>query len=327
MVETTHQAIKPWKSIDEQLAILEKRRLLIEDRPEAIEFLKRYGYYRLSGYSYPMRDLNSENELFKQGASFKKIVALYNFDRELKFLTLRALEKIEINLRVAVSYTMGKVNPLFYKDLSYFKVSFTRQGKAGEKSTHDVWNELLKEQLAKNKNSEECIKHNIKKYGYSLPVWVCCQVWNFGELSKLIEGLKNCYCQKIAHLYLFPDTKTFCSVLRGLVILRNLCAHHLRLWNRQFSYIPSTSPSFKQDANWIKELSPCAYRRVFFFLCLISHFMQQVDPLSDWPKEVKTLISRFPNCYPLDIGIKNMGAPCNWAEIWTEINKKTFSEI
>ncbi|MGV6827399.1 MAG: Abi family protein, partial [bacterium] len=47
---------KPWQSYEEQLDLLISRGLAVTDRPKALEYLQRIGYYRLSGYWFPFRE-------------------------------------------------------------------------------------------------------------------------------------------------------------------------------------------------------------------------------------------------------------------------------
>ncbi len=47
---------KPWISHQEQLDRLKQRGLAVTDDKKALSYLKRIGYYRLSGYWYPFRE-------------------------------------------------------------------------------------------------------------------------------------------------------------------------------------------------------------------------------------------------------------------------------
>jgi abortive infection bacteriophage resistance protein len=88
---------------DQQIAKLEKRGLQIPDREEARHYLRHIGYYRLAGYWWPLQS-DKEKHIFKEDASFDRVIELYNFDRELRILLFRVIEKIEISLRTTVSF-------------------------------------------------------------------------------------------------------------------------------------------------------------------------------------------------------------------------------
>lgn len=126
---------KPWKSYEEQLELLIARGMRVTDREKALKYLQRIGYYRLSGYWYafrqrsgvsqdgrrvnekrsgkPLEDTVALDE-FKEGTSFKNVVDLYVFDKQLRLLAMDALERIEIALRVDISHTLGKIDPFAY---------------------------------------------------------------------------------------------------------------------------------------------------------------------------------------------------------------------
>lgn len=99
---------KPWKSFEEQLAILKGRGLQVDDDVAALNYLGRLGYYRLSGYLYPFRDFeitkDAQGKLtgtrrvddFMQGSHFEDAVKLYVFDKKLRMLALDGLERIEM---------------------------------------------------------------------------------------------------------------------------------------------------------------------------------------------------------------------------------------
>ena len=140
---------KPWKSYQEQLDMLIGRGLTVTDRAKALQYLERIGYYRLSGYWYPFREKSGAFchlekppnrktfkrgdtdhlilDTFRPGASFQCAIDLYVFDKKLCLLTLDALERIEIGLRVDISHTLGKADPFAYKNPECLFEGFSQQ--------------------------------------------------------------------------------------------------------------------------------------------------------------------------------------------------------
>ena len=130
----------------------------IDDDSKAISYLDKIGYYRLSGYWYPFRKINSKDNVVKTGKKkgaylkdirsdnfienvhFKHIVDLYIFDKKLKMLCMDAIERIEISLKSRISYYLGEQSPYSYIDVSRFMEK--------SKTKHKKW--LLKhEELIK----------------------------------------------------------------------------------------------------------------------------------------------------------------------------------
>lgn len=110
---------KPWLSYEEQADRLEERGLEF-DRNDLIARLADVGYYRLSGYWYIYkRDPGSGDESFVEGTSFEKIWDLYTFDRQLRLVTLDAIERVEVYMRTQLAYRLAKTaGPFGYLDRS-----------------------------------------------------------------------------------------------------------------------------------------------------------------------------------------------------------------
>ncbi len=122
--------------------------------------LKEFGYYRLSGYSYVLREVDPETGVrlnsFKAGTSFDYVIELYEFDKMLRLLILDALERIEISFRTSISYHLGQTDPLFYKNPDNFKTEFRT-------TQYPIW--LKKQQEKIEQSKEDCIRHNTKNTG------------------------------------------------------------------------------------------------------------------------------------------------------------------
>lgn len=72
--------MKKAKIVEEQLQILEKRGLVIENRDRAIEILRNINYYTLTGYFFPFK----QGEKYQNGTSMNLAIKLYHFDNEIR---------------------------------------------------------------------------------------------------------------------------------------------------------------------------------------------------------------------------------------------------
>ena len=130
---------RPWKSFEEQLNILENRRMAIGDRQQALAYLERIGYYRLSAYWYPFRQFTfiqdpvtqkisaqAEND-FHQGTHFLDAVNLYLFDKQLRLQVTDALERIEVAIRVDIAYLLGERDTFAYQNQNEFHPKFSNR--------------------------------------------------------------------------------------------------------------------------------------------------------------------------------------------------------
>lgn len=305
---------KPYLTIPQQVSLLESRGLIITDKAKAEHYLAKIGYYRLSGYSYIFRQITEEGEVldaFKPEATFEDIHALYVFDKRLRLLLLDAIERIEIALRVDVALELGRHCPYSHTNPDYFHQKFVNP--PPPKSRFDAWKD--KHEKAFLSSSDDFAKHFKDKYPYSsMPIWMATELWDFGMLSKLIGGVKDIYIAPIARNYDVQTYRTFRSWTRTINVVRNICAHHGRLWNR----VLAISPLYP-NANEAGLLAPLKEEnvpanRLFATLCIIQYFMGQISPNSTWKQRLQTHLQELP-VSPY-ISPNSLGAPADW-ESWT----------
>ena len=90
------------------------------DRTSLVAHLADVGYYRLSGYWYIYKqNPGSDDESFVPGTSFEKVWDLYTFDRQLRLITLDAIERVEVYMRTQLAYRLAEAaGPFGYLDRS-----------------------------------------------------------------------------------------------------------------------------------------------------------------------------------------------------------------
>lgn len=152
--------------------------------------------------------------------------------------------------------------------------------------------------------------HNKAKYGLPVAIWVACEVWDFGCMSTLFAGLKTADQDAIAQSYGVSDGRVFASWLRGLNYLRNVCAHHSRLWNRNIVEEPRL-PALGEIAaldGFIGDSKSALRTRPFLLLCICQHLMQVTNPSSTWGRRLKQhLVGEFPDPTHLGLTLQGMG--------------------
>ena len=320
---------KPWISYEEQLERLKQRGLTVTDDDKALDYLQRIGYYRLSGYWFPFRERSGEycpldsrkkgstNRLaldqFKQGATFQQAVELYVFDKRLRLLALDALERIEVALRVDISHFLGEKDSFAYKNAELFFEKFTSDKHPRTGLTkHEDW--LRRHKKLINRSKEEFIQHNRDQYGLPLPIWIACELWDFGTMSTLYSGMKPDDQDKISRKYGVSNGRHFASWLRGLNYLRNICAHHSRLWNRNIIDRPKLTA--KGQVSFVEQFRGNTHAQVrpFFLLCIIQHLMATINPSSSWLERLKAHLSEFPHLDHLGLNLFGMGIIDGWED-------------
>ncbi|MCP5015423.1 MAG: Abi family protein [Ketobacter sp.] len=326
---------KPWISYHDQLDQLKKRGLTVSDDDKAVEYLERIGYCRLSGYWFPFRErseiccpLAAEGrskfkkgntdklalDEFKPGATFQQAVELYVFDKKLRLLVMDALERIEIALRVDMAHTLGRHDTFAYLNPDLFRDDFSKELNADTGLTkHHQWLQNHAQLLKRSK--EGFLQHNKVKYGLPVAIWIACEVWDFGTLSTLFAGMRPEEQNHIAAKYGLKKGETLQSWLRCLNYLRNVCAHHSRLWNRNIVDQPKkpsagVAPLFA--AAWD---TPHTLARPFLLFCITQHLLCTVNPSSSWWERLKAHLLSFPDLSHLELNLAGMGAIEDW-ESW-----------
>ena len=289
---------KPHKTLEEQLALLISRGLTVSDEEKARHYLEHLNYYRLTAYWIPFQK-NSQTHEFKSGTTFEDILNLYIFDREFRLLLLDAIERIEVSVRSKWAYYLCKehgahahLNPNLFKDTN--------------KWTHS--NAVKELEKTVSKSQEIFIVHLREKYQEALPpLWALVEIMTFGQLSHWYEKQK--YRQDrnaVAHLYNF-DEKNLVSFLHHLNFIRNKCAHHNRIWNREATIIPKL-PN-KRPKIVVESLNLNKRRKIYNTLVVIAYLLDIISPNHHWKNNFFTLTSKH------KIDISRMGFPKNFATL------------
>jgi abortive infection bacteriophage resistance protein len=277
----------------EQIRLLESRGLIIENKAAAAGFLEAVNYYRFSAYCPPFE---TERHSFAAGARFEQIEELYEFDRRLRMLIVEIVEPIKVSVRTGISYRLAH---------QYGAFAHTKADNFRAQFEHAEWTAELLEETGRSQ--EVFVRHFKEHYEEfpSLPIWAAVEIMSFGRLSKLFSGLPTADKQAVSVLYQVR-APVLRSWLHTLVYIRNLCAHHARLWNREMMIAPMLP-----DKNPLWELRhPKRLVSTLFLLnWLISRIPRRETIAADWRARVEGLLIN-------DMGAPNfyaaMGLPADW---------------
>ena len=193
--------------------------------------------------------MNAGTDRFRPGTTFNQILDLYEFDSSLRLLVLEALDNIEVCARAVITYHLAKELGVFgYADSANFAVSYN----------HAEFMKILKRE--EGRSSEVFIGHYRGKYTSEteLPVWMATELISFGALSKMYEHLRTSLRKKIAREFNQPQP-VFVSWLHALTAIRNVCAHHSRLWKQRACRQAGIARSVESKRYWQRPfLRDCA---------------------------------------------------------------------
>lgn len=311
---------KPALNHPELVALMQERGLLIPDRANAERHLRNIGYYRLSPYTIPFKRHDSDK--FRDGIVFDDLLNLYFFDRKLRLLVLDALEPVEVAFRAAVTDHMSLPHGAFwYQEAKHF-----RNRRHHNKFLQLVRDDCLDQLRAKPEQTDGTLVHRSALEHYLLtygepdlpPSWIVMERRTLGQMERLVDNLKRRADKTAIAKALGINAPLLESWMRTFVRVRNICAHHGRLWNTVLGVSPMlpTSPAVA----WLSDRSAVAEStqrraRLYPVLVALQSLLLTLSPHSTWASRLKSLIDEHPN-----LPLEAMGMPNDWFKdpFWAE---------
>lgn len=294
---------KPALPIADQINRLIGHGMTIANRALAEHSLQHISYYRLSAYWLPFEHPKGQaGPRFIAGTTFENVLELYDFDRKLRLLVLDAIERIEIAVRGSWAYQLamlggafGYVDPAHYADPQKFADNCTK----------------LDREVARSKDT--FIRHYKTNYSGPArpPVWMAAELLSFGLLSQWYKALKEPRVrQSVANPFAI-DERIFVTFVHQLAIVRNICAHHGRLWNRQLD-VGYTLPR-AQPAALAAAVNRAMPKRLYNTLAMLQYLLIRAEPGNDWGSRLLVLMTTLPAGREVE-----MGFPPNWQnwQLW-----------
>ena len=286
--------------VEKQIKLLESRGMVIPDHARAIRYFSNINYYRLRAYWVPFEEATpaTGNHKFKAGTTFDDVLTLYIFDRKFRLLVWEAIERVEVSFRTRF------VDVLAIKHGSH---PHTNPGLFYNPATYQELFSTLQEEI--DRSNETFIEHYVTKYTNPAlpPIWAVCEIMSFGQISQWFSNLKLIQDRKdIASAYSLHES-VLRSFMRHLSHVRNLIAHHCRLWNRKF-VVTMTIPNY--PTSLATTMNVGEIRRIYNTLAMLAYLMRVISPGTSWPVRLRRLLEEYPAVDPYA-----MGFPANWRDL------------
>ncbi|WP_442966632.1 Abi family protein [Rathayibacter sp. VKM Ac-2803] len=286
---------------------------------DAERWLRSVTYYRLSGYLFsyrrtdPVGGRQQRSDSFVPGTPLSQVVALYEFDRILRARVHDGLGMVEVAVRRGLADALGREGPVAYQDPSRFRTGFD----------HGAWLERANRRVDRVARRSDSIRHHLEKYGGDVPLWVLVDVLDFADLSLLFAGARASDQWAVADdLGLVVDLEALngnqrakaagrhplVNWLEQLTLVRNICAHHARLWNR--TVIPAGTAAMRTVPG-LESLPHSQSEGVFGALCVVARARQTVSPASDWARGISVLVATHLEA-TAGRAASEMGFPSGW---------------
>lgn len=280
---------------ERQIELLEIRGLAIPDRTKAENYLSNISYYRLSAYMLPLKVPGFDR--FRDGVTFDDVLELYLFDREYRLLMFDVIEKLEIAFRTQMSYHHSLVGgPYWFEERKNFRDA-------------EHWRKHLDNIDTEVDRAKEVFKeHFFAKYDEHerMPIWMTSEVLSLGLLSKLYRNLAMSPEKKnIALHFGINHPQVLESWMQSMTYVRNICAHHSRLWNRVLTVRPNYLE--RPIDTWIEDRP--ANDKSYYLTCCFLYMLRAINPNTRFVAHFRNLLNRYPS-----LQLDAMGFPDDWEE-------------
>ena len=291
-------ADKNFTTIEQQIAILKSRGLSIPDEEKAKDFLIRNNYYRISGYSLTLRS----HDVFFPSTNFQNIIDIYEFDHEMRHIFLNYINKIEVTVKSIYSYEFTKIHgPIGYRTSAYF---------SSLKEYSRIINKA-EDQKERRHSHEAYLKHFIDDLNQEVPLWAYVELLTISDISCLYSISEPNIKTSVANamgLTLKNGPELLGKFMHSMTIIRNLCAHGSRLYNRLFEQKPSLN---KREFSLLRELPDgTKYNSHLFGFVLIAKRLLTFDEFDSMKNEIIDLKKKYPF-----VDLKHYGFCDNWEKL------------
>jgi abortive infection bacteriophage resistance protein len=266
-------ATKTHQTYGEQVALLRSRGMDVGPHETAVDTLRRVNYYRLSGYWYPFRRARPHRpgepphraDDFVEGTRLAEVVALYDFDARLRAATFSVLAPVELTVRALLGHELGRVHPCAHLE----------PGRLGPRARsgqiYQRWRDGYERELRQSR--EDFVAHHRERYGGLLPVWAAVELLDWGGLTHLFGFAPRAAQDAVAGAcgLTAPQLESW---LKSLNIVRNICAHHGRLFNRVHAIQPKLP---RRGTHPTLDSATTSWNRTFGQLTLIQFLLDRLQ--------------------------------------------------
>lgn len=305
-------ANKIFKSLDEQVEILESKGLIINDEDFAKKTLFKENYFFISGYRHMLMEKNEKR--FLPGSTFEELYAIFKFDRQIRNIFFKNILIVENNIKSIISYQLSK--KYGYKEKEYLNQDNYIQDNLKARQVKDILSKV-KRQIRVNGKHHAATLHYLDNYGY-VPLWIMVKVLSFGIVAEYYSILKPADQIAIADFYNM-STFELSDYLLILSNFRNLCAHEDILYDHRTQIvIPDCNYHEKLCIPKDDENNYIYGKNDLFALVIILKNMLSREEFLELSNELKLKINELDdiiNVVPLSTILNRIGFPNNWEEV------------
>lgn len=270
-------------TLEKQIELLRSRGMIITDVEKAKEVLLDVGYYRLGFYWFPFEksypSKRRRTHQFVEGANFDDAVKLYYFDYKLRSILSFYIQRIEINFRNYLTYTLSNAyedNPQWFVDRTLVDERFIEKFDTTVYTPSFKLNSVIKEH------------HRNHREDTYAPAWKTTEYMTFGSVINLYRSILDRRKKiDIAQHYGIRYIEILENYLEVVRELRNYCAHGNVLYDFvPFKYIRRGPANVSGERN---------FRNLNGAVAVVLYLLKQVSEnrYRDMIEEISHLIDHY----------------------------------
>ncbi len=144
-----------------------------------------------------------------------------------------------------------------------------------------------------NRSKEFFVSKHIAQFpSEPLPLWIVVELMTMGMLFTFYNGMKKHLRASVAGRYQVSE-EVFTSWMKTVNHLRNVCAHHGRLWNRVFGLSPKI-PRIKKHPEW-HQPATIVNNRIFGVLSVVYYLFKIIDlqQAEEWRDRLRNILIAY----------------------------------
>jgi abortive infection bacteriophage resistance protein len=268
--------------VEQQVSLLRSRGLRFSDEKRVEHYLRNIGYYRLSAYWLPFEEPGmggSRSHQFRPETTFEQILSLYIYDRKLRLVVMEAIERVEIAIRTRWAQAMARrYGPHAHLQVNLFRCPWQHSS------------DIARVAADLKGSRETFVRHYLSHYDdpFLPPIWAVVETLSLGALSRWFQATKDTEVKReIMRGVDMPTIEVLEKVLHALTPVRNVCAHHGRLWNRRFTLRLPMIKRFGEQMAIEPIATPAQNQKqpsgqIYNYLLVLVHLMRSINPGSSW---------------------------------------------
>ena len=307
---------KPFKTLDQQIAILKNRGLIIKDENKIEKLLCFTNYYNvINCYS---KYFQKDTDVYINSASFEEVMSVYYFDEEIKNVLFKNIIEVEKSFKSVLSYVFSEAHRESYSYLNIQNFDCNRDLTVIANMIANIARVIRSNSKEKTDNA---IKHYIKNHN-EIPLWVLINFMDFGLTLHFYHCMKKGDQNRVAKIFgeniseikkenIVLDSAKLFRILNNVREVRNIVAHN----NKLLDFCCRNNLPYIDSLYKVYDMNPNEPRQNVFSVIVAMQIFMSEEAYKNFINSIKNRIKKLERNL-VSIEYKNvvisLGIPNDW---------------